>query len=197
MSFAERKAPSRSTLVLAGLLLLALATLQVRQVRRALDATVPGLAAGAVAPALAVADVDGVSLPDSEFGGRPRVVSFWAAWCGPCRKELPEIGIAVEEWNADPGSADDVVFVAVHVGQDTGDLELFLNDPRLRSARFVIDGDGETTTRWSVQALPTTLFVGRDGIVREVTEGYDRFFVDRLKKAFLDESESGGVHDGT
>lgn len=188
METTERKSPALSKVVLLATFVLALATLQFREVRRVLGASAPGLKPGAVAPTLAVAGVDGAPILDSEFDGRPRVVSFWAAWCAPCRKELPEIGVAVEEWNVDPASVNDVVFLAIHEGEETGDLEPFLNDPRLRSARFAIDSHGEASTRWSVRALPTTFFVGRDGTVRASAEGYERLFVARLKEVFRAEN---------
>lgn len=66
------------------------------------------------APIFAAAfdNLDGKSLALADFKGRPLVLNFWATWCPPCRKEMPEliefhkrhaargmtlIGIAVED----------------------------------------------------------------------------------------------------
>lgn len=189
METREPRPERRSTLALLALIVLVLAVLQIRQVRRALGSSHTDLQRGAVAPALGVDDVDGAPLPQAAYEGRARVVSFWATWCAPCRKELPDIGSAVAAWNADPASVDDVVFLAVHQGEDPGDLDAFLDDPRLRSATFAIDRDGEAAALWKVRVLPTTFFVGRDGTVQVVEEGYRRWLTGELTRAFREESE--------
>ena len=56
------------------------------------------LAIGEVAPDIAAASPEGDTIHISDFQGKLLLVDFWASWCGPCRKENPNVVALYEEY---------------------------------------------------------------------------------------------------
>ncbi|MFN3917299.1 MAG: TlpA family protein disulfide reductase [Flavobacteriales bacterium] len=56
-------------------------------------------------PAIEIKTVDGKSFNTSEIknDGKPIIISFWATWCAPCKKELNAISEVYEEWQEETG----------------------------------------------------------------------------------------------
>jgi peroxiredoxin len=124
-----------------------------------------GVYAGAVAPNIQLSDTAGGTRSLDTLHGSVVLVNFWATWCGPCRNEMPAIQQAYEAHKS-----EGLVVWGVNVAE-TGEQatayarELNLNFPLL------LDSDSKVSHQYHVFGLPTTVFVGRDGVIREVTVG--------------------------
>ncbi len=112
--------------------------------------TLPGLPA----PALMVERVDGVELDVARDRGRVRVVHFWATWCVPCRKELPELLARAAE-------VDGLELLAVSVDDDWAVVREFF--PAGVPRQVVRARDREAHRRYGTQALPDSYVVTPDG----------------------------------
>lgn len=122
---------------------------------------------------------DGSPVHVSDYSGKVVVLSFWASWCGPCRKELPvleKLQIVAREKHLE------LQVIAVNIEErDTfrkiaaklGDFKLLLaNDRNKRSEK-----------NYGVKAVPHMVIIGKDGRIVEVHRGYGENMLDR----FVDE----------
>ncbi len=118
---------------------------------------------GEAAPAFRMQLVDGRYVDIADLQGRPVMINFWATWCPPCRREMPDI-IAASESNPD------LVVLAVNVQEELKTVGPFVSDFEI-SMPVIRDTDGELRQTYGVSGMPTSVFIDRDGNVSAVWSG--------------------------
>jgi thiol-disulfide isomerase/thioredoxin len=120
---------------------------------------------GAPAPDFSVENVSGASLALSDLRGQPVIVNFWASWCPPCRGEMPDLD-EVARQHSDSGLA----VLAVNLDEERGAVQRYATALDL-TLSIGIDRGGRVSGLYNVVALPTSFFVDRQGIVRDLNIG--------------------------
>jgi len=122
---------------------------------------------GAVAPDFEWTGPDGQILRLSSYRGKVVVVNFWATWCPSCRSEMPALQRVA-------ASEPDVVVLEVDLMEPGDKARSFLDSLGLDRLQPVLDSDGATTLRYGVLSLPSTFFIDKDGVIRQLAQR-DRF----------------------
>jgi peroxiredoxin len=120
---------------------------------------------GALAPDFLLGRLEGSELRLSDLRGQPVVLNFWATWCAPCRKEIPQFVEAYER-HRDEG----LVIVGINLQEGKSIVRPYAEDFGMNFP-IAIDVDGEVGDAYRILGLPTTYFVDRDGVIRSVFTG--------------------------
>jgi thiol-disulfide isomerase/thioredoxin len=115
----------------------------------------------------------------SDFRGKKVMINFWASWCGPCRYEAPYLVKVYEEVH-DQGFE----ILAVNLRENPSTVSRFVEEFGFRFP-VLLDRNGEVGAAYYVVAIPTSVFVDDQGIIRYVlwgalTEQRLRQYVDLL-----------------
>lgn len=102
-----------------------------------------------------------ISLAD--YHGKVVFLNFWATWCPPCQREMPEIQKLSEKYQ---NSEDIAILTVVMPGgqeMDAAGIKKFLKEKGFTMP--VIFDDGRLSSSFQITSLPTTYMFDRDGNV--------------------------------
>ena len=122
---------------------------------------------GSPAPDLVARTIDGGTLALSDLRGRPVWLTFFSSWCVRCRAENPDIEqVHLEQARA----GGDLMILAIGSGETPAGVAEYARNAGLTFA-IAADPDRVISRSYAVLALPTHVFIDRDGIVRDLRIG--------------------------
>ena len=142
------------------------------------------------ARAFALKDLEGRTLRSEDLAGKLVVVDFWATWCGPCIRELPELQAWSERLKARP----DVAFLSFNVTEERDVVLAFVKENKIGYPVYLAD---DLVGPYEVSAFPAKLVIDMrgkgKGVVRFRRDGFTEVKSIEAKLAeLLDEGRSPG-----
>lgn len=140
------------------------------------------LSSGQPAPAIDLPDlpVDGGSTSLASLRGKVVYLDFWASWCGPCRLSLPRLNSLRNEL----GDRGFEVF-AVNVDEFEEDALQFLQEFPV-DYPVVWDNAGHSPQTYGILGMPTAFIIDRQGVVREVHQGFRKSDTEKIRAKVLE-----------
>jgi peroxiredoxin len=119
---------------------------------------------GLALPEFGFSTCDGSTMTTADLQGKPALINFWATWCPPCVKELPNLA----EFNMLEGDA--VRIVGVSVDASPQDVRKFL---KRKPLPYTLAWDSQGIAGGlGFDAIPVTIALDASGRVAAVHHGY-------------------------
>ena len=128
---------------------------------------------GSTAPDFEGKTSKGKEIKLSDYHGKVVLIDFWASWCPPCREEMPAL-IKFYRNHKDPKFE----LIAVNIDNDKNNMQHFLNKLFPEPAfPIVVDDSQKIPSLFDIQAMPTTIFIGKKGKIRFWHDGFKESYV--------------------
>jgi thiol-disulfide isomerase/thioredoxin len=115
-------------------------------------------------PVFSSTTLEGQSVTQADYEGKPTIMWFWAPWCSVCRSEAPTL---FKVASALDGSVD-VVGVAALGSVD--EMKTFVSDTGIENFTQLADPDAEVWSVFGVASQPAFAFISADGSI-EIVQG--------------------------
>lgn len=122
------------------------------------------LAAGKPFPEFQLPDLEGRMLRLD--GGSPLLLNFWATWCPPCRAEMGGLERLYREMRS-----TGLAVIGISIDDDINLVREFVLQSRITFPILIDRAAALTRRRLALRVFPTTVLIGRSGLVSEVVVG--------------------------
>lgn len=123
--------------------------------------------APATSPDWELKDVNGKTVKSSDFKGKVVILDFWATWCPPCVKGIPEFIELQNEFGS-----KGLVVVGISLDQDGPAVVKAFMEKMKVNYPMVMGDESVVAAFGGVEGIPTTFIIDKEGKIRGKHVGY-------------------------
>jgi thiol-disulfide isomerase/thioredoxin len=128
------------------------------------------------APDWSLTDAAGKVVKLSDLRGKTVIMDFWATWCGPCKRSMPELDKFTRQY-----ASENLVVLSVNVWERSTDVALEWYKEQGYAMKLLFGGR-DLTTAYEVQGIPHLCLIDPEGIIRYSQPGFHPQVLDHLLK---------------
>ena len=147
--------------------------------REVKDEVYPPTLIGDIAPSVKLKTVDGKDkvLSSTKSNAKFTLLDFWASWCGPCRREIPNLKRIYEKYHE-----KGLDIIGISADHDVDEWKEAMTEEDLPWENY-IDQSRQATSEYKVQYIPSIFIIDGEGkIIAEKLRGKE--LSDLLEKLF-------------
>ena len=145
-------------------------TQEAQQPKQQQQTSVQQIAVGKEAPDFTLQSMDGKEVKLSDYKGKKVYLKFWASWCGPCKKSMPEL----MELAAKPDRDFEILSVIAPGIQGEKNIEQFpqwFQDQGYKDIPVLYDTKATTFQAYQVRSIPTEYLIDSQGKIGKIQFG--------------------------
>ena len=115
-------------------------------------------------PELSLKNAKGKTLRLSDLKGKMVLIDFWASWCGPCRKESPNLVEAYQKYHKkhfEKGKGFEIY--SISLDKNKASWITAISQDRLDWKYHVWDKEKEASKKYSVTSIPYGVLIDGEG----------------------------------
>jgi peroxiredoxin len=121
-------------------------------------------------PAINLQTLDGQTINLASYKGKVVLLDFWATWCGPCRKALPELKSLVQQNTGKP-----LVVISISADEDVAAAKEFVRANGMTWPQAVDSKGSVIYGVFGLQSLPSYVLIDTQGRVAYQMKGWTPF----------------------
>ncbi len=119
------------------------------------------LSKGKIAPDFTLSNINQQKISLRELRGKVVYIDFWATWCAPCIKELPDW----EKLRREYASNNDIVFLGISIDQDISRWTKYVKDKKLGGIQLIAPEGRKSSVNkvYTVTGIPRYVLIDKAG----------------------------------